>query len=417
MQSVLSDELLQDLMAVGQVDVLVGLPTQDHADTAPAVARAVIGAFSGPFVRQRTLLLNLDASSQDQTPEAVQRAAGAGGDVLSAQYTLRTIHRLTVPYHGVADRARALRLLFTVGALLRARAVVVLDPTAVSISPADVERWIHCVLVSGADYVRPALPRAWHEGPLLTQFVRPLLGMIYGAELLEPIDTQLACSARFLADRRLSEIWDLPLAQIGVDAFLSAHALSGRFELAQVATSARAHPLKERQPNTAQVLRQVLGTVLGCLAWSFPRWPETVISRTIRLEGSPEPPPAGAPGFDLSSFEDAFRAGVDALSPILSDVLDQSCLERLKAAACLPEVRLDDPLWADTVLAFLAGAIRGRSSPDVLAQMLEPLYLGRVASFMRDALRGGQDQSSQLTHHLEQQRPAFMTELRKREEP
>ena len=37
MPSLLSDKLLRDVMAAGQTDVLVGLPTQNHADTAGAV--------------------------------------------------------------------------------------------------------------------------------------------------------------------------------------------------------------------------------------------------------------------------------------------------------------------------------------------------------------------------------------------
>jgi hypothetical protein len=39
--SLLSDELLHHLMAVGQVDVLVGIPTLDNAATVVGVVRAV----------------------------------------------------------------------------------------------------------------------------------------------------------------------------------------------------------------------------------------------------------------------------------------------------------------------------------------------------------------------------------------
>ena len=39
--SILSDALLRHLMAVGQVDILVGLPTLNNAATVDAVARAI----------------------------------------------------------------------------------------------------------------------------------------------------------------------------------------------------------------------------------------------------------------------------------------------------------------------------------------------------------------------------------------
>ena len=39
--SLLSDELLRHLMAVGQVDLLVGVPTLDNASTIGGVVQAV----------------------------------------------------------------------------------------------------------------------------------------------------------------------------------------------------------------------------------------------------------------------------------------------------------------------------------------------------------------------------------------
>ena len=418
MRSILSEELLQHLIAVGQVDVLVGLPTQNHVETAPAVASAVFGAFSGQFVRERTVLLNLDADSTDGTPEAVRSASVESGDILSARYALRTIHRLTVPYHGVPDRGAALRLFFTVAELLGARALVVLDPTAASLTVEDVSRWIRSVLVRQADYVRPALPRAWHDGPLITHLVRPLFRMAYGAELLEPVDTQMACSARFMTDPRLAQVWNLPQAEIGVDAFLSAHALGGQCDLAQVATSARAQVAAERRPRTAEVLRQVVGALFACLAWDYPRWSQDIHPRTIRLEGSPTNPPESAPAFDVASFDETFRAGVDALAPLLSRILDGPCQDRLQAAARSPEVRVDDPLWVETVLCFVAAAVRGDVSPNELARMLEPVYLGRIASFIRGTTtaREGHDKIEALALEFERQRPALLAGLQKRRE-
>ena len=46
-ESTLSDALLRALMAVGQVDVLVGLPTLNNAATVVNVVRAPAGGVSG----------------------------------------------------------------------------------------------------------------------------------------------------------------------------------------------------------------------------------------------------------------------------------------------------------------------------------------------------------------------------------
>ena len=52
MTSLVSDELLRSLMAVGEVDVLVGLPTLNHADTVGGCVRAVQVAFHRELARE-----------------------------------------------------------------------------------------------------------------------------------------------------------------------------------------------------------------------------------------------------------------------------------------------------------------------------------------------------------------------------
>ena len=71
-ESLLSDDLLRQLVAVGQVDLLVGLPTLNNASTIPDIVSAVQASFSTHFPRQRTVLLNSDGGSTDDTPAIVR---------------------------------------------------------------------------------------------------------------------------------------------------------------------------------------------------------------------------------------------------------------------------------------------------------------------------------------------------------
>jgi len=67
-ESTLSDALLWQLIAVGQVDILVGLPTLNNADTIVEVVRAVHVCFTRDFPRLRTVMINSDGGSTDGTP-------------------------------------------------------------------------------------------------------------------------------------------------------------------------------------------------------------------------------------------------------------------------------------------------------------------------------------------------------------
>jgi glucosylglycerate synthase len=417
MPSLLSDELLRDVMAAGQTDVLVGLPTQNHAHTAGAVAGVVMSAFSGPFVRERTVLLNLDGGSTDGTPEVVRSAAMQSGDILSGQYALRTIHRITAPYHGVPGRSSALRIIFTVAELLRARAVFIPDPTAAAIDIDDVTTWIRAVLSGSADYVKPAIPRSSGDGPLITQIVRPLFRAACGARLLEPLDTQLACSGRFAASALAKDFWSLPDAEVGLDAFLTAHALIGEFRLLQVGTAASAHIDAERRPRTSELFQQVVGAVFHALARSFDLWADIKGSFEVAIEGRVPTAPTQSPTFNLASFTEVFRTGVDALAPLLASVMGPPLLERLRAAAQTSPIALDDELWASIVFAFLRAAVQATVAPQELAQMLEPLYLGRVVSFLNDIATGDAvDKLEQLALAFEGQKPSLVEALRSQED-
>ena len=67
--SALPDALLRQLMAVGQVDVLVGLPTLNNAATVAPIVRAVHLCFTRDFPRLRTVMINSDGGSTDGTTD------------------------------------------------------------------------------------------------------------------------------------------------------------------------------------------------------------------------------------------------------------------------------------------------------------------------------------------------------------
>ena len=110
--SALSDALLRQLIAVGQVDILVGLPTLNNAATVADVVRAVHVCFARDFPRLRTVMINSDGGSTDGTPELIRSASLSEADTLLTSHSLRTIHRVVAPYHGLPGKHTALRTVF-----------------------------------------------------------------------------------------------------------------------------------------------------------------------------------------------------------------------------------------------------------------------------------------------------------------
>ncbi|MFI5247625.1 MAG: glycosyl transferase family 2, partial [Nitrospirales bacterium] len=94
----LTDDFLRQLINVGEVDILVGLPTHNNAKTIEPVIRAIQAGILQCFPRERAVIINADGGSQDGTPEVVIGASIDDAQSASKQYALRTLHSISTQY-------------------------------------------------------------------------------------------------------------------------------------------------------------------------------------------------------------------------------------------------------------------------------------------------------------------------------
>jgi len=398
--SLLSDALVRDLVATGQVDVVVGLPTLDNADTVRDVVRAVHDAFAGPLARERTMLLNADGGSTDGTPGIVRGESSDPLEIVTAAHTLRTVHRVTAPHDGVPGRGGALHLVFAAADLLRARVIAVVDADATSLSAETVSRLVEPVLRGEYDFVKPVVARSPWEAPLVTQLVRPLMRAAYGKRLLEPLTTQFACSGALATEALSADVWDESFAQFGLDAWLAAVTMGGKARIAQVWMPAAAAPARARRAHLAEVFEQVVGGVMACLEADAGRWLAIEGSDDVPLLGDRPAVPSARPAFDVESFASMFTQGVHDLGPLLGPVLGDQTLEALTRASESSPLHISDVLWVSSVHAALI-ALHRRMLPRVqIVQSMLPIYLGRVASFFAETASMDVEQASMRLEEL-----------------
>ncbi len=381
MSSILSDELLSELMAVGQLDILVGLPTLNHADTVAASVRAAHVVFDGSFARERTLLLNVDGGSSDGTPEAVREASLIEGETVLASFSLRTRHRISAPYHGVPGKAGGIHTILAAADLLQARAIAVLDPEVTSVTPDSLAALLRPVVADQMDFVSPAYARHPLDGALVTQLVRPLFRAAYGLRLQEPLAGEFACSGRFAARCLERGAWESDHLRAGIDLWLSTVAATGPFRVAEARLGPRQLAPRSR-PGVSALVPQVLDALFTCLRLDEATWTARDGSAPPARYGQPVPTPPHSGGGDAGAGAALFRDGVAALEPILSRALGPETLAAVKRASgdSGPPV-LPDELWLAVVLELAAAHRRAQVSRDHLVQAAVPLYLGRVAAF------------------------------------
>lgn len=374
--SVLTNDFLRSLVAVGQVDLLVGLPTFNNAATVKPIAEAVHAAFARDFPRLRTALVNSDGGSVDGTPEIVQSVTEAADGARA----LRTIHRVSTSHAGAFGKGRALRAVFAAADLTQARAVVVLDPDIVSVKPEWIARLARPVLERQLDYVGPAYARGPFEGPLVTHLVRPVFEAAYGVPMREPVGGEIACSGRFAAHCLRQRVWDLDFTRFGMDLWLAGEAVAGGFALGEAPLGPRMPMRNATRLGLPELITFVVGALFTCLELHAPYWTADLAPRELVPCGVPEAaPPAGPP--PAEAREDLAH-DVSMLEPILGACLEPETLAGLRQTAATAEDVIADELWVRLIGDFMLAHAHQRLSRDHLLQALVPLYRARVASFV-----------------------------------
>jgi len=370
-------------MAVGHVDVLVGVPTLNNAATIRPVVKAVHQAFSRYFPRDRSVLINSDGGSEDDTPGMVRNASIDDTDTVTLSHSLRTVHRISTPYHGVPGKGNALRQIMTAAELTQARAVAVLNADVTGITPEGVAALIRPVRDQQFDYVAPVYHRHPLEGPLVTQLVRPLMRATYGWQVREPVAPEFGCSNRFVSHCLEQDVWDTELGRVGIDLWVTGEALAKGFKCCQAGLSP--HPATPTHTPFGELFAQVVESAFACLDRHAPYWLQRNGSEPMPLASPPPSAPVLPPAVDGARLTEAFAKDVENLESVLEYIVSGETLASLEALAEKQPARLrySDALWVSTVYEFLIAHRSGVMRRDHIVQALAPLYLGRTGSFLQ----------------------------------
>jgi glycosyltransferase involved in cell wall biosynthesis len=173
-ESVLTDDLLRQLINVGEVDILVGVPTHNNAKTIGTIVETIRAGILKFFPRERAAIINADGGSRDGTPELIANAAIDDARPNSKLYTLRTFHSISTQYASNPARGTALRTIMAAAELLRARACAVISPGSTQITADWLATLLRPIYTEEFDLVLPTYSRHRFDGILLTNLLYPM---------------------------------------------------------------------------------------------------------------------------------------------------------------------------------------------------------------------------------------------------
>jgi hypothetical protein len=384
-ESTLSDAFLRQLMAVGQVDILVGLPTLDNAATIIDVVRAIHLCFTRDFPRLRTVMINTDGGSTDGTPELIRAASFTEADMVQTSHTLRTLHRVVAPYHGLPGKLTALRTIFAAAELTQAKVLVIVDPNGPATSPERVTELITPITRSEIEFLTPRYRRHPRDGVLITQLARPLVRALYGVSLDEPLGVEFSCSGRFASHCLEQDIWNHEVARFAIDLWLRTEAVARKVTIGQIWRPATT--TAGVRTTLCEAVQQVVLSLVESLRTHHAFWSTANGFTDLRTWGQDSEAMPDPPAWDHAALAEQARHDIVEIRALLEGVLEPAALTRVVDDISAPAFSLDDELWVAIVYAFAAAARRGSTGIQHLAGMFVPLYLWRASAFMAQTER------------------------------
>jgi hypothetical protein len=388
-ETLLTDDFLRQLINVGEVDILVGLPTHDNAQSIKLVLQAIQGGILQCFPRERTVIINADGGSHDGTPQLVTGASIDDLQKVSKVYALRTMHAVSMQYARTPEPGMALRSILAAADLLRARACVLVSPDTTNIEPDWLQRLVGPVYNGGFDLVSPIYGRQKFEGVLTRNLLYPMTRAIYGHGIREPYPSEFSISGRLATDFLTKQDWNHEWDRIAAEVCLTIMAITGKYRICQTFLGTKAQPVRNAS-DVVEVIRRTVGALFSSLDSHFPLWSAIAGSQAVPTFGTPPEVMSDPARFNRKRLREMFATGVAQLEPLFRSILSASTLSQLKRIATLEVGGFSYPadLWARTVFEFAASFHKSVINRDHIVQALVPLYRGRALSFLLENRNG-----------------------------
>jgi len=409
-ESFLADDFLRQLMSVGEVDLLVGVPTYNNASTLGQTLYSVEETLRHNFVRQRAVILNVDGGSADETRQLfLQSGEGRDANHNKGLTSLRTTHRISCEYGKAPSQGLALHNIVAAADLLRAKACAVISPTTTNLTPSWVVNLLRPVYSESLDFVAPLYARTRFQGLLVRDLLYPMSRAIFGQRIREIYCEEWGFSGRLASQCLEKDVWREEAVRARPEAWMAITAISVGLKCGQSFLGPKIAP--PTGTDIVEIIRQTVGNFFWCMEANQAQWLSHSNSQPVPTFGPDhELSLDGIPPSQEKIFE-LFRSGVSELEPILGSILSQDTHAQIKAIARSDRSQFHflTELWVKTLYEFAASYHHAVLNRDHLVQALVPLYRGRLCSILLERADSSADametQSEAVCKEFERQKP------------
>ena len=400
--SFLPADLQSRLAEIGEVDILIGVPSYNNARTIGHVVRAIQAGLAKHFPELRAVVINSDGGSTDGTADVFAGAVISDYATILARHPLRGVHRVITPYHGIPGKGSALRTVFGAAVATNARACAVVDSDLRSITPEWIELLISPLLAGAFDFVAPLYRRHKYDGTITNSIVYPLTRALYGQRIRQPIGGDFGFSGALAREYLRHDVWSSDVARFGIDIWMTTTAVTGGFKICQSFLGAKIHDVKDPGVDLSAMLMQVVSAVFSLMQSHEKTWQPISESRAVPLFGFDYTVGLEPIHVNVDRMIGIFESGVRDLEQIWQKVLHPDTLNAVRSLGrqSHDSFRFAPEHWVRVVYDFAVAHRRGVINRDHLLRSLTPLYLGRTASFVLQTADADADQVEAILEDL-----------------
>ncbi len=406
-------EIKEKIAALGEVDILVGIPSYNSAKTIVHVVKAVEAGLSKYFPHCKSLLVNSDGGSSDGTMEAV-RDTTVDLESILVNRKADQFRKFVTPYHGIPGKGSAFRTIFEIAHALNVKACVVVDSDLRSITPEWIELLVKPVLEDHYDYVSPYYMRHKYDGTITNSIVYPLTRALYGKQIRQPIGGDFGFSGELASFYLTKDVWETDVARFGIDIWMTTTAVANGFKICQAFLGAKIHDAKDPGSDLSAMLHQVVSSVFNLMEEYAGVWHDITQSEPVKTFGFVYSVGLEPIHVNLENMIEKFRIGVRDLDVLYQAFLPDELLGTLHRLAEAPKeaFTFPDRNWVWLIFHFALACHRRVMSTEHIIKSLTPLYLGKVASFVIETWNSSAEEVERRLEELcltfEREKPALI---------
>jgi glucosylglycerate synthase len=382
----LDDDLLRQLMGVGEVDLIVGISSHTNATTTSQAFRAIERSFQQHFTRQRAVIVNACGGDQDKSDAAVAGFSNVPEKNvrLAESVSLRTVQRVTADFSVPPSPGMALRTILAAADLLQARACAVVSPGTTNLTPDWIANLLRPAYQEKFDFVAPLYSRHKFQGLLARNLLYPMSRAIFGCGIRELYSDEWGFSGRLAADCLKQDVWHEEHIGTRPEAWMAISAISSDFRCCQVFLGQKVQSTIGSGTDIVEVFRQTVGSLFWCMESQQSEWLDGERLEPVQTFGPDHEITSEPSELNRHRIFEMFRSGVSELEPILSSILDPETHAEIKGIVSLEEgkFRFRSDLWVRTLYDFAASYHHAVINRDHLVQALAPLYRGMTFSYL-----------------------------------